>query len=567
MALSNEEVIAIIEGGVSDNIKLARKRAKKTNMHITGKNVVKFLEKLDDYETYAQKLLREKLVKSNRSLFSFILRPVDKVFTAKGGSISYNLPQTEINELKSQISQVADGLDIKKYLKKVVKKNYVIDPNGVLFIDIDPDGMLETHVVRTENIFYYDNKGNEVRSIIFAPYKKKLTDIEVSTFEAISQERLKKEKDKLYYRVIDDVSDRIFVNDGGDIEIIESETLDNFFGFVPAIILGDEKNPNEDIYESIIADIIEDADALLRDVSTTTIHNLAHLYPRYWSYAQACTRCNGEGNIGGDPIGNTDPQEFTEVIVCPSCGGEGHKARTNPSDETIIPVPQDGDPILAPHLMGFESPDLETAKFYVDNIDKTRNTMFQAMWGTTYEQGGKRETATGRFLDAQPVQDRLRDISDTFAKLHKFMLDCYGRVILRNTSYQSSVSYGMRYILENPDDILKKYTETTAFQVSDMVLLDLRKQYLEAEYQNDPVELNKLEKLSAIEPFPTIGVKELTGMDWVSNEDKLKKVFYSEWVNSLTEAKKIMFSEERLRQDFENFINQKQLNNGTREDT
>ena len=38
-------------------------------MHLTGKGVVEYLENLDGYETNAQKLLREKLVKSNRSLF------------------------------------------------------------------------------------------------------------------------------------------------------------------------------------------------------------------------------------------------------------------------------------------------------------------------------------------------------------------------------------------------------------------------------------------------------------------------------------------------------------------
>ena len=83
MVLSSDEVIAIIENGVSDKITLARKRARKINMHITGRNVVEFLEELDSYETHAQKMLREKLVKSNRSLFSFILRPTDKIFTAK----------------------------------------------------------------------------------------------------------------------------------------------------------------------------------------------------------------------------------------------------------------------------------------------------------------------------------------------------------------------------------------------------------------------------------------------------------------------------------------------------
>lgn len=135
MVLTNDEVIDLIKSGVSKEILSSRKKARKNNMHITGLRVKEYLEKLDDYETYAQKNLREKLVKSNRSTFSFILRPTDQIFTAKGGSIVYNLPQERIDALKMGL--VADGLDIKRYLKKVVKKKYVIDPNGVLFVDLD----------------------------------------------------------------------------------------------------------------------------------------------------------------------------------------------------------------------------------------------------------------------------------------------------------------------------------------------------------------------------------------------------------------------------------------------
>jgi len=565
MILSNDEIIKLIEAGASPEIRLARKRAKKVNMHITGRGVREYLERLDDYETNAQKLLREKLVKSNRSLFSFILRPVDKIFTAKGGSISYNLSQTRIKQLKSSISDISDVLDIKKYLKKVVKKQYVIDPNGVLFIDIDEKGKLETHVINTSEILWYKNKGNSVEAIIFEPYKRKLTEYECNMYDSMGNNEagipyLIVEQEKRYYRVIDETSDRIFSNYKGMITEVASDRMDNYFGFVPARILGDEKSPNEDIYESIISDIIEDADSLLRLVSTSNVHDLAHLYPRYWSYAQACTRCDGEGEVSmliSEASGET-PAVY-ETSTCSSCGGAGHKTRTNPSDEIVVPLPQIDDKVIAPNLMGFVSPDLATAKFYVDKMEKDRNRMFQSMWGTTYEQGGKRETATGRFLDAQPVQDRLRDISETFAKLHKFMLDCYGRALLNNLDYESSVSYGMRYILESPDDILKKYTETTKYNVSDSVLLDLRKQYFDAEYQNDSVELSKQEKLAKIEPFPTSSVKDILSLEGISPMDKAKKVYYADWVTSLTEAQKTLLSVEELIQNFNNYINQKQL--------
>jgi hypothetical protein len=554
MVLSNEEVIALIEKGVSDKIVLARKRARKVNMHITGKNVKTFLEQLDDYETYAQKLLREKLVKSNRSLFSFILRPTDKIFTAKGGSVSYNLPQDKINFLKKNINDVADGLDIKRYLKKVVKKQYIIDPNGVLFIDIDPEGMLETHVVNSDNIFWYENKGNHVKAIIFEPYKKKFTEDERCVFESVDKDSFNRESEKLYYRVIDDSTDRIFVQDGETV-VLEDSVLTNFFGFVPALILGDEKNPNEDIFESFISDIIDDADAHLREVSTSTVHNLAHLYPRYWSYAQACTRCEGEGEI------NTlnDEGEIIKTEVCPSCGGEGHKTRTNPSDETIVPIPQDGEHILAPHLMGFASPDLETAKFYKDMISSGKRDMFQSIWGTTYESSGKRETATGRWLDQQPVEDRLREVSETFANMHRFMLNCYGKVLLNNNRYESSVSYGTRYILESPDDILNKLIEVCSQNTPDSIKVDLMKRYLEAEYQNDSMELFKRRKLSKLEPFPSISSEKVAVMDFLDSIEKAKKLYYSQWVSNLKDEQIVILTDEELNMNFNNYINTKQL--------
>lgn len=579
MILSEDKVIKLIERGVSDQIALARKKARHRNMHVTGKGLVDYLEVLDTYETEAQRTLKKKLAKSNRANFSFILRPTDKIFTAKGGAINYNLPQEKVNFFKENISEIADGLDIKKYLKKKVKKEYIVDPNGVIFVDIDEDGRVETYVIPTSEILWYSAKGNTVNAIIFEFYDKdreendRLKFIEKCNSEGIGRNGelpngvYQKRK---YFRVIDDKTDRIFVIEdkkmpgtaqSKNISLDPNSTISNYFGFVPALILGDVKDNNTGLFESIIEDLLDDADIMLRRMSVMTIHELSHLYPRYWAYAQACTQCNGEGTI--DYV-SKKATETTEAVIesktCPSCGGDGAKKRTNPSDETVVPLPMGDDPVIQ-KLMGFESPDLETARFYEGVVKSHREEMFRAMWGTTYEVGGKRETATGRFLDAQPVNDRLGDMSDTFSKIHKFLLDCYGVVILRNPKYESSVTYGRRYVFEGPDDILTKYVEVSRENVSDMTKLDLQIRYIESEYQDDPIERKKRLKLLRIEPFPALSCEKVVAIQGLPEKEVVRKLYFAEWVNTLSDSELIFDTDEKLKSKLNTYINNKTLKN------
>ncbi len=541
MTLSNNQVKEIILGGVSPEILLSRKNSRELNSHFTGKGSLEVLEKLDSYETQGQKILREKLHKSNRSVFAFLTRPTDKIFTAKGGSVGYNLPQEQIRLIKSKISQMSDGISIKKYLKKNVIAPYIVDPNGVLFVDLDPKGMIETHVIGIHKIFWYSKKGNSVEGLIFESLSRNVkTEKQIDKLPTELQEVARLQAAKKYYRVIDDKLDRIFVLENGDVIEVTGDRLKNFFGYVPARILGDTKNYNNDIFDSIFSDVMEDAKELLRDVSVKTVHKLAHAYPRYWSYAQACVRCSGEGEI------NSGTTEAPDINNCQSCGGTGQKQRTNPSDETILDVPQGDDPTIAPNVAGFVSPDFQMMKMYEQGVGDIRNLMFHSIWGTTLDGSGKRETATGRVIDFQPVQDRLKDISDTFSSLHKFLLDAYGKIVLRNPNYESSVSYGTRYVLQSTEELHKKYLDTSKEKVSDIVKLDALDQYFDAEYQTDSIELAKKKKLARIEPFPTMGIMDIMGMAEVDEKDRKRKLYFSQWVSSITDAQIILSTEKQL---------------------
>jgi hypothetical protein len=546
MRLTTDKIKEIIEQGVSPELTKARKRAKENRMHITGKGTSEFLKIIDSYENDSQLALRKKLVKSNKSVFNYLMKPLDKVFTAKGGSINFNLSKGEYDTVMEKVEDASDNLNIKRYLKKNVKLPYLIDANAVLMVEVG-EKTVKPEIIYSDDILWYARSGNKVEAIIFAGYKKtEKPAISPNTGDAVTIEGLSQSK---YYRVYDENEDALYEIEGDKMVKIEEESFPNKFGTVPAMILGDEGDPNDDMFNSLIHPIVEDASQFLRRSSTMNVHELAHLYSRYWSYAQACTRCDGEGTIADD----SDPENIT-YSTCTSCGGTGVKTRTNASDEMILPVPMDGESTIAPNVAGYVSPDIQIAQFYNELQDGVKKELFQTIWGTTYETNKNRETATARYIDAQPVEDKLLDISATFESLHKFLLDFFVRYATGDKGYKSSVTYGNRYVLETADNLLEKYSKSSTQPISQVVVMDLKNKYVEAEYQNDEIELARIKKLMKIEPFPNMKISELLSSTYIDDEEKRKKLYFSEWSASLKGSQIVLWSVNKLSDSFKEFL-------------
>lgn len=531
-----EQVKEIILLGASKRLKDAQKMTKELNMHVTGLGAAEYLERLEDYENEHQRKLRLKLMKSNKALFSFLLRPLDKVFSAKGGYTSYNLSESKIKGLKAFVSDVSDGLDVKSYLQKKIKKSYVIDPNGFIMIDIDGDSNIESRFYSCLDIVYIENRGNIVKGIIFNPFR--------------NPEDPKDEKE--YYRVIDEKTDSIYIKDGEDVYLDETSVVSNFFGEVPARLLGDIFDHNSDNFLSIIDDVLEDAQERLRDVSVSTVHKLSHGYAKYWQYPEACTRCGGDGEIkvmDGDSCTSS---------VCSSCDGSGVKNRRDPSDVMLLDIPSGDEPKVAPDVGGYINPSIEIWNKYNEELLEIRNSMFQTLWGTTYTTESNNETATGRFLDEQPVNDRLTPVSMNFSKLHKFVLDFFGKYYLLSASYESSVSYGVQYGFETADAALDKFTKANQNKLPSILQRGLLENYYQNEYSSNEIEYRKNKKLLDVDPFPFMTPNEVKSLG--VDEESLKcKIYYDQWVSSIDEAKLVLFTREQLKEDLRKFANSKTI--------
>ena len=532
--LDTLEVIELIKSGVSQRISDARDYSDILNMHITGKDVKKYTEELNNHENAKQKKLREKLLKSNRSLFSFLTRPLDKIFTAKGGSVTYNLSESQIEILKDVVSSVSDNMSIKTFLKKKVKIKYLIDPNGFVMVDVDEDGGLTTNIYNSHDVLWYDNKGNEVQAIIFNPYMNEEDE----------------DDKKKYYRVIDEKTDSIYIEDGGNIYLDEESILDNFFGYVPAYILGDESDPNSELFLSLVHSIIEDANEYLRDTSVNTVHKLTQGYAKYWQYPEACNTCGGSGVI------KTKVEDTIEEVVCYSCEGSKVKSHKDASDLMLIDIPQEGEQKITPDVGGYINPSIEVADMYDKCIKDNRMYMFQALWGTVFTTQGENETATSHLLNAQPETERVYGISETFSRLHKFILDCYGQAILSRKDYHSDVAYGTRYLMESPDALLERFTISKKESLPTLLQQDLLDKYYQTEYANNNSEYIKTKKLLQVDPFPSMSAQEVKDLG-VIGEDLECKIYYPQWVNQLLEAKKVLMTVDQLKEDLKTFTKTK----------
>ena len=513
----------------------AVKRYKKQRVHVTGEGTDDYLELIDGHENEAQRNLRRKLVRSNKGLFSYILRAVDKIFTAKGGYTNYNLPEKQKESFLEVLDDLWRGLSVRDYLRTQIFSKYIIDENGILFIEVG-DNKIETTYKSILEIYDYKVLGDSIDYIIFNPIKDK------------------DDSSTLYYRVVDDEFDRVVktkkTQNSLIISIVEEETFKNHFGYVPAIVIGDISDPIRDMRTSAISIIIEEADEFLRDNSIRIAHKLTHGFSKYWEYKQNCLTCKGSGYV--EAVDNTDLD-----AICPTCYGLGIKLKGNASDNILLDVPNDSDPhIIATNIAGYISPDIKIMELYNSDKEKLKAEMFEMMWGTTHTKSEDRnETATGRFLDEQPVNDKLGLFSKAFERLEKFIIDTYGVFYIKE-GYQSYVSYGGRYGIETADQMMEKMTKALTTNAPFVIKANLRNQYLESEFINNSFELNKIQKLSEIEPFPFMSIKEVKELG-VSGEEVKSKIYYPEFITQLTDVDTVFKTKEQLQKELITFIKTK----------
>jgi hypothetical protein len=537
---------------------------KTLRMHMYGEGLEGHMDQIEGFEKDQLKKLRVKYTRSNKDLFSRLGRPIDKVFSARGGSIYFNLSDAQDKQARTLASDVRNGYSVRKWNEMFWKPHMLDDPYGIIFLEILPQQQAILARQQGRSFVYPTYKA--VTAIY--DYLPKGSSLEYVVFTVDNSEKtgLGLKVEDTAYRVIDDAADYYVVKKDEQVTIQEALTIPNLFGFVPAMINSDIVDPCSGGVLSIYDEVIELATHFLMKGSIKVTHDFLHGFPKYYEYADDCPTCTGTGWAGNEK--------------CGECKGSGKKVMTKVSDVKLLPYPKKDssqeDIVVTPNVAGYISPDKTFYEIATADIQLLEDVMNVTVWGTQSRvrtQGmaisgdGTAKTATEVMDEVKPQSDRLHPISEMAEKRHKFILDNVIRLQVAINYPGSSVNYGRRYMIEGPDAIWDKYSQARKDGSSQEVLNDLLSEYYEAKYSNDRVKLAILLKLKDVEPYIHNTAEEIK--DWpVTPFDKLRKTYYLDWRSGKTDGELLIRPTDELKKDLSDFVIAKsQEDNMSKDDT
>ena len=515
------DIVAIIESDTPDWVDEAVKEHNRLNVHINGKHTAAYLDKIESIENEKQLKLRKDFLTTNRHVFVNLARPVDKVFSAKGGGNIFNLKTDDKQKaLRLKLNNVRHGKSIRTWIKDIQANKYYTDPAGLVFFEWKDDNTHPT-IKSINSIQNYKSDGRVPEWVLFNPFK--VPDIDAD-----------------FYRFVDKDKDWLIKKSGKTFTIIEDETFDNPFGKVPAIINSNIINSDLTHTESPFEIVISLADHYLR---TGTIKNLVeflHGFPIFWRYLADCIFCKGSGLVNGKS--------------CSKCGGKGKNLSKDVTDIINVDPPQsDTDVKLAPDLAGYV--DAPIAGWQEMRIEQESifSLMELTVWGSKMAKDANNETATAAFINVQPVNDQLNNFTDAFEDMEKKMTDLIGTFIFGEYD-GASINYGRRFLVEPPDVIWKKY-ETARKEGSPKITLDyLLTQFYQSEFANDLENLTIAQKSITLEPFIHKSDEDLMKLP-VLAEDKKRKIYFNEWYKTVPQMELLSKDVEKLTKEYDDFLN------------
>ena len=477
-------------------------------MHITGLNLDHYLSRIDYFEKKELLELRQQYSPGNKDFFGRLHRPIDKIWMARGGSVNYYLADNSKEKLKAMLGNVKDGYTVRKWIETFWLKPAHYDPMGMVFMEVGNAATWPVYRSCHDVFDYPPPKGRKFDYIVF------------NADDRITAEKSDPNKaNDNYYRVVDDKNDYLVNWDGEQATIVKDKSFVNYFGEVPAISNGNIYDPVSKSYVSPDHEIIDIADQHLRDRSVLTMFKLHHGFPIKWLFASDCPTCNGSRKVSGR--------------TCPSCAGTGRKSKYDVSETITAPFPRQGDPVVTEYA-GYITPPVESWNKMDDTINELYRVAHYALWGTNQmedSESAQPATATGRFIDAQPVNDKLNAYSDAAEFVEAWITDKVGKFNFK--SYKGcEIIYGRRFLIETPDEVATKFREAKKGNSPYLALRYLYMQWLQSEFQSDSVELGRQIKLFQLDYWPLLTMAEAkTIID--DPDDMLRKLYFPQWVESL----------------------------------
>lgn len=528
-----QKIKQLSEDGLPTWVGIARDNSKLYKALIDGEGFSDVLvDRIEQIESTKKADVRKKYSKDIRDVFERIMKPRENVFQANGGSEKLTISNQNIRNIftKAQ-SNFKSNKSVFKYLSEEYFNLADVDPNGLIFIEYRTKGNNKS-VYPTyksiEDIYTYEAHGQKTEFVVFKPEEKIIGTTTVKT-----------------WRIVDDVCDRT-ISEIGESVVISSK-FNHPFGEVPALILSAKEKIGTSIRLSAIEKITELAKDLARDKSILTIYKFQKGYPIHWRFVTQCRTCVGSGR--------------KDNATCGSCEGHGYIKNTDVTDMVTLPIPDVDQPNIAPNIAGYVSPDFETWRQYKEDIKDFEIIMKDTIWGTHISGSENKnlqetETATGRYIDVQPIINTLNVYADTVEYMDNTICNWILNFLdpVKNKFENLYIkTYGRRYIIENPDVILTKYQEAKKTSDSSTILDKLLEEFILSKYKNDQAMQNVMLKKKDIEPYVHLTAEQVNTA--FGPEEAYKKELFNKFWASCNELDSV----ETLRSQLTEYLEKNKL--------
>lgn len=521
-----EEILGLIKEHkkLPDWVAKARDNHKVLKALVYGEDFKEVLiERIEQIEDRDRSKARLKYSIDIRDLFARVLEPRQNVFFADGADEYYDneAPDANVTALQEALQSFKAQASIDEYISTNLFRFSDIDPNGLIFMELKAEnGTVKTYPTykSINTISGYESDGILLKWVLF------------KTDEIIPKTGLIHK-----WRYVDETINITIIETGGGNFVVQDEFA-NPFEQVPAVVLSTVQKVGSEIRLSWIYFIEELAKKYARDRSVKTIYEFLQGFPKHWRYAMICSSCKGSGQVEGK--------------VCRKCNGKGVMTSADVTDDIILPLPNDKDYdiVVAPNVAGFISPDLATLKHMAESENGLEHLIMYTMWGVEKERSGGNETATGRFIDTQPLINKLHTFADFAELVHNKLARFTTKVVTLRDDVIYKKTYGRRFIIESPDVLLEKYGKAKSTGASTLMLDKLHSEYISSKYKNDPELRVKMMKKAAVEPYLHLTIEQVKAV--FGDGEALKKYLFSQFWRDADKQKTV----DELIQDFNQWL-------------
>lgn len=519
---SDDEALVVLKANlaITPDFQTMRENSKELKALVNGTGFIdELICKIEGIEAAAKAKARKDYSRSVVDTFARLFQPISNIYYASGGVKDFDIKNKATKKaFLNKIANIRDGKPLSEWVQNYAIKLLNTDPNGLIFLEYKTAPTLDVYpTYKSINaVRFYKSKGQLLEFVIFEPKQVILTG---------------QDKPTTLWRIVDDLTDRTFKQDGETFTIVEERTFEHPFGTVPALICSNIVVLGCEVREPAIQTVLGLAREIARDQSFLTLYKIFKANPIFWRYVQYCGSCNGTGK---DDKGS-----------CSECNGVGKiVTKSDVTDAVELPLPEDKDsPNIAPNIAGYISPDLDVWTKFEETLEAEERRLYATHWGTQYGMqsgSGKladgQKTATEVTADKQPLENQLNLYADyaefTEWQLCEWILNLLDPTKKKDES-RTTINLGRRYAIESYDVLLQRYEDSKKAGENSVVLDKLFSEYLVSKYRNNPIDLQINLIKAQVEPYIHLTITEVNSI--FGNLEAQRKVLFQQFWQTLTE--------------------------------